>query len=443
MKKIIFTLLFALALSPCTGCSDSDNDNSAPVITAEPATDMVIYEANPRVFATERAFTAIESDLERIKSFGTTVLWLMPVNEPGEVKSVGSPYCIKDYLKLNTRYGTERELKSLVSAAHDKGMKVILDWVANHTSWDNAWINLHPDWYTKDASGNIISPAGQNWKDVADLNYDNHEMRRAMIDAMKYWLTTVGIDGFRCDYAEGVPDDFWKEATTELRQVNPSVLMMAEGGNAALTDEGFNMVYGWDFHSKLKDLYSGKATVSDLFSTNAAERRNMAAGSLRLRYSTNHDQASEVSPVACYGGKRGAMSAFVIATMLEGVPLIYSSQEAAYADKLNFFEYKPIDLNADKKFAAEMTAVIAAYKKTSFVRSGRLKTYATGKAVVFSRNNGQQTMLVAVNPTAQNVDIKTPIEQARLSMTDLIKGRNITVPAQMVLGPYEYIILSK
>lgn len=160
MKKVIIATLLFTMLHSCMGCSDSQSDMEPIPVPQEEymASDMVIYEANPRIFAEENAFSAIKAELDRIQSLGTTVLWLMPVNEPGVLKSVNSPYCIKDYKKLNTRYGTKKDLKELVDAAHAKGMKVILDWVANHTSWDNAWVTEHPDWYTQDANGNVVQP---------------------------------------------------------------------------------------------------------------------------------------------------------------------------------------------------------------------------------------------------------------------------------------------
>lgn len=443
MKRNLFIIILAALLHPFAGCSGSDNNTAGSLRPETKASDMVVYEANPRIFAESNAFAAIQNDLDRIKNLGTTVLWLMPVNEPGVEKSVGSPYCIKDYKALNTRYGTEADLKKLVDAAHDRGLKVIIDWVANHTSWDNDWIKSHPEWYTHDAEGNIISPEGQSWSDVADLNYDNADMQTAMIDAMKYWITTAGIDGFRCDYAEGVPDGFWKKAIKELRSMKTDIIMLAEGGKATLADDGFNMVYGWDFQSKLKELYAGKATPSELYDVDKAELTGMPQGSLRLRYSTNHDQASEASPLQSYGGERGAMSAFVIATMLEGVPLIYSSQEAAYFEKLNFFDYKVIDLNARPDYAQEIASVISAYKATAGIRTGKLTTYSTGSVVCFYRGTGSKGLFVMVNTTGSSVEVKIPIEYARAVMTNAVTGGEIKLPVTMTMEPYRYLILTK
>lgn len=445
MKKGMFLVAFlALLTCPCTGCGDSSSETvleQPPAAAA--AADMVVYEANPRVFAEENAFASIKDNLARIKSLGATALWLMPVNEPGVERSVGSPYCIKDYYKLNPKYGSEKELKELVDAAHGMGMKVLMDWVANHTSWDNAWITEHPDWYTHDANGNITSPAGQPWTDVADLDYGNADMRQAMIAAMKYWLAEAGFDGFRCDYVEGVPDDFWQEVISELRQYNSNVIMLAEGGKASLADDGFSLVYGWDFQSKLKEVYAGSSSVSELYDVNEQELTGMAGGSLRLRYSTNHDQASEASPIESYGGERGAMSAFVLASMLEGVPLIYSSQETAFPGELNFFEYKPVDFSANTAYAQEMAAVVEAYKQTAEARGGTLKTYSTGDVATFGRKNGAKSMLVMVNTSSKEAEVKVPMDYAGLDMTDMIKGEGVRLRSAITLQPFEYHVFAK
>lgn len=447
IKHLILCCLTATALLySCTGCSSGTDEEVQPLPEESgkyTASDRVIYEANPRLFASEKAFDAIRQQLDHIQGLGTSVLWLMPVQTPGVKKSVNSPYCIKDYKGLNEHYGTLDELKLLVRAAHDKGMKVILDWVANHTSWDHAWIEAHPDWYTKDANGNITSPLEQNWSDVADLNYSNTAMQEAMIEAMTYWVKEVGIDGYRCDYAEGVPDAFWKQAITTLRSINQELIMLAEGSKTSLMADGFDLMYGWNFHTRLKELYNGQASIEALYQTNENELSGMPKGTLRLRYSTNHDQASESSPIQCYQGKLGALSAFVLATMLDGVPLIYSSQEAAYGQKVNFFNYTPIVLDADGDFYQATAAIISAYKQSKGVRGGELMTYSTGQVATFYRKAEGHGLLVMVNTSNETVQAKVPIEHAGSAMTDLISREQITLPTVLTLEAYQYIICMK
>ena len=450
MKKFI-SLFIAAMLCSCSGCSDSsENPEISPNPTPETgqgdysASDMVIYEANPRIFATDNAFAAIESNLDHIKSLGTTVLWLMPVNEPGVKKSIQSPYCIKNYKGLNAKYGTVADLKKLVNAAHEKGMKVILDWVANHTSWDNVWTEEHPEWFIQ-KNGSFTPPAEfPEWGDVIDLDFSNTEMQTAMIDAMKYWVTETGIDGYRCDYAEGVPISFWKKANETLRSLNKDILLLAEGGKAELVSEGgFEMLYAWGFQDKLMQLYAGKASVEDLYATYKSEMEGMPEGTLRMRYSTNHDQARDESPIVRYNGERGALSAFAIATLLDGVPLIYSSQEAGYPEKLNFFNYKVVDVKANETFRKEMVAIIDAYKATKDVRGGELKLYSTGKVASFYRSAGENGLFVMVNTTGESIQVKVPMERSGEQMKNLISGENVTLPTAVTLGAYEYLIYKK
>lgn len=176
--------------------------------------DVIMYEVNPLVFAQEGAFNVIANRLDSIRALHVNVMWFMPMYEQGVLKAKNSPYCIRDYKAVNPKYGSLEDFKRLVDLCHKKGISVIMDWVANHTSWDHAWINDHPEWYTHDMEGNIIWPATTNWEDVADLNFDNPDMRLAMIDAMKYWIKEVGIDGYRCDAADFVPYDFGSRLLT-------------------------------------------------------------------------------------------------------------------------------------------------------------------------------------------------------------------------------------
>ena len=299
-RTLIISLLTALTLS-AVSCGE---DNKGPV---------VIYEANPKVFASSKSLKAIEDRLDEIQDLGVNVIWLMPIQQQGSKNSVGSPYCIRDFKAVNSSYGTIDDLKALVKKAHSMDMKVILDWIANHTSWDNIWIDEHPEWYTKDANGNIMSPAGMGWNDVADLNFNSQELRTAMIDAMTYWIKEADVDGFRCDYADGVPADFWKDALDAVLALKPDAVLLAEGSEMELLDCGFQMLYGWDFQSKLASVFSGRMDVSRLYESHVNEYKGLAEGKERLRFSTNHDKAmNESSPITMYKGERGAMSAFVI-----------------------------------------------------------------------------------------------------------------------------------
>ena len=213
------------------------------------AKNAVIYEVNIRQFSPEGNFAGVTAQLQRLKDLGVDIIWLMPIHPIGELNrkgSLGSYYAVKDYKAVNPDYGTLEDFDNLVKSAHEKGIKVIIDWVANHSSPDNVWVKDNLDYYTKDSLGNAPIPTvGTDWLDVADLNYDNREMRAAMQDAMLYWVKEHDIDGFRCDVAGMVPLDFWTDTRPKLDAVK-EVFMLAEGAETEL-HEAFNMTYGWPF----------------------------------------------------------------------------------------------------------------------------------------------------------------------------------------------------
>ncbi len=199
----------------------------AATVEAIPALqNVVMYEVNLRAFSQTGDLAGVTARLDQIQSLGANVLWLMPIHPIGQDRSVGqlgSPYSVRDYGAVSSEYGSLSDLKTLVGAAHNRGMSVLMDWVANDTAWDNPWITAHPDWYTHNAQGQIISPAGTNWLDVADLDYSNTNMRAAMISQMQYWVTNAGIDGYRADAADFVPFDFWQQAIPAVRGVTSAL----------------------------------------------------------------------------------------------------------------------------------------------------------------------------------------------------------------------------
>lgn len=223
---LLFTIFSLAILISCEQDSDpppddnngNNNDTAYHAIPFDnvPATvDVVMYEVNLRAFSSTGDLQGVINRLDEIKSLGVNVIWIMPIHPIGEINSVNSPYSVKDYKAVSSEYGTLEDLRNLTAEAHERDMAVIMDWIANHTAWDNEWIN-NKSWYTQDGNGNIVHPPGTNWLDVADLNYENMDMQNAMIDAMKYWILQANVDGFRCDYADGVPYEFWKRAIDTL-----------------------------------------------------------------------------------------------------------------------------------------------------------------------------------------------------------------------------------
>ena len=251
MKKTLSYLIIAFLIAACTSNEKKKSDQGEIVKGelqhVEWSKNATIYEANIRQMTPEGTFKALENQLDDIKKLGVKIIWLMPIQPIGVLNrkgELGSYYSVKDYKSVNPEYGTMDDFKSLVNKAHELDMKIILDWVANHTAWDHVWTVDHPEWYTKDSLGNFTPPV-PDWSDVIDLNYDSFEMRDAMTDAFKFWLTETDIDGFRCDVAYNVPTDYWNLLRKELDLIKP-VFMLAEADQADHHNEAFDMSYGWE-----------------------------------------------------------------------------------------------------------------------------------------------------------------------------------------------------
>ena len=273
-----FSLVFFLFLSFYIAISCKKDNNTGPVpsltgpeqyetpFTEVPATsDVVMYEINERAFSVSGDFAGILPRLDSIKALGVNVIWLMPIHPIGAINSVNSPYCVKNFMEVNPEYGSLEDLRTLVREAHNRKMAVILDWAANHTSWDNPWIQ-NKTWYTQDAAGNIIHPAGTNWMDVADLNFDNSLMRLEMIKALKYWVLAANVDGYRCDAADYVPFSFWKQAIDSLQKIpNRELILLAEGARNDHFSAGFKMNFGWSFYDKNVNVFNCHKLETECF----------------------------------------------------------------------------------------------------------------------------------------------------------------------------------
>lgn len=430
-----------LMAGACTSYEIDMPENPEPPKVGREVSKEVAYQANPRFFGERDCLKALTAQLPRIADMGADILWIMPINEPGELKAFGSPYCIKDFKKVNPRYGTLEDLKALVADAHGRGMKVMLDWVANHTSWDNPWVEAHPNWYVHDANGNIISPSG--WTDVAQLNFNNEDARAAMTDAMKYWVEQAGIDGYRCDYADGVPEDYWEELIAELHKIDPNLIMLAESSKTELYSAGFDMIYDWNSALTISDVFKGgKATSVVTEAQDALAKVPDEAGKSILRYVFNHDVAAENDVDKMFGSYAALPAAYVCASMLNGTPLIYSSMDVeGLRGKLSFFNYQTMSFS--DKLTAEYKAINAAFKASEEVRRGELTDFSTSNVVCFMRSIPGHYLLVAVNTTGNLQTVRTPITLAGGSMTDLIKGGEKTLSYTFELEPYEYTVLMR
>lgn len=366
MKNLFKLIALVLILVSCKQEVVKQIDNK-PVISIAPVSDAmmekaVIYEANIRQYSPEGSFNAFTKDIPVLKELGVKIIWVMPINPiskikrkaTGEVftseiadekereKYLGSYYSVSDYKAINPEFGTLDDFKNMVQVAHENGIYLIIDWVPNHTGWDHPWITAHPDWYTQDKDGNIIDPidpgTGKSWgwTDVADLNYDNQDMRAEMIADMKYWVTEADVDGFRVDVAHNVPVDFFEKALAELRKEKP-LFMLAEAEKHELFRVGYDMGYAWEGHHLLNKMAKGEANGVDFEKYIEKQKSLLQPEDFNMNFVTNHDENS-------WGGTLSermpnSKELFTALTyVMPGMPLIYSGQEYDLDHRLKFFE---------------------------------------------------------------------------------------------------------
>ncbi|RYE16658.1 MAG: alpha-amylase, partial [Sphingobacteriales bacterium] len=418
-----------------------------PFASVPDTKDAVIYEVNLRAFSNEANLKGLENRLDELKDLGVNVIWLMPIYPVGIIKSaggLGSPYAVRDYNKVNTEFGNLDDLRTVVSKAHERGMAVILDWVANHTAWDNPWI-ANKAWYQQDGSGNIISPIGTNWADVAALNYNNADMRKAMIRSMKFWVLTANVDGYRCDAVDFVPTDFWKQTLDTLKKFNTrKLILLGEGNKKEQFNAGFQINYAFEFYDKLKGVFAGTQAPSVLFTTNTNEYNAIPEGSFKLRYTTNHDvTSSDGATVDIYKGKQGALAAFVLAAYMNGIPLLYNGQEVGSPKRIDFFKKDPIDWTTNPDMTAEYKKLIAFRQSSEAVKTGALTQYANSDVIAFEKKAGTQDVLVLVNVRNAAMDYTLPTALQHSGWKNALTGADVTLATQLNLPAYNYLILKK
>ena len=364
--------------------------------------DGVIYEIYPRAFSQQGNFNAITERLDELKDLGVTILWLMPIHPIGQEKkkgTIGSPYAVRDYYGINPDYGTADDLKRLVREAHARGLKVIIDIVANHTSWDSVLMK-HPEFYKRDAKGNITYP--HDWYDIAALNYDNQELRRYMTDMLEHWIREFDLDGFRCDVAGEVPTDFWENARRELDQIKPDIVMLAEAHKAELQVKAFDLDYSWPLHSALTDVLQGRKPASVLRAEWDKEVKEWPRGALHMRFSDNHDERRAIARF----GEPAALAASAFVFTLDGVPMIYNGMEVGDTTESGapaLFEKLPIFwafAERRKEFPKFYKEIMARRRASIALRRGTLEWVRNSdeaRVVSFVRRAGKEEVLVVIN----------------------------------------------
>ncbi len=463
-KMIALALSCALALGLTPLASGSAIAAATPVAASAAATpswaqNAVIYEVNVRDFTAEGTFKSFANSLPRLRAMGVNVLWFMPIYPIGQTNrkgTMGSPYSVANYTAVNPDLGTSADFKNLVTLAHSNGFKVILDWVANHSAFDNPWASAHKDWYNQDSNGNIIWPAGTDWNDVADLNYDKPAMRTAMINAMKSWITDYGVDGFRCDAAGMVPTDFWNQAATALRAIDPKnpPFMLAETQDVPdLLDSAFVADYGWHLKDILYAFGNGSGLKGDFNMNQLGNLSSYPKGTYPMVFITNHDENSWTGSLSkMYGGGVHALAALTFT--VPGMPLIYDGQEVGSNKQLQFFEKDLIDWNLNSATAksniAFYTRLISLKHKNPALFNGAaggpfaMAKNDSTKVLSFSRTKGTNRVYALIN--ASNLSQTTTVQWGKdgKSYYRLTDGKRVVMggTVKYTLKPWQYQVWS-
>ena len=382
-----------------------------------------MYAVNVRQYTPEGTLRAFEAHLPRLADMGVGILWFLPIQPIGKKHrkgGLGSYYSIRNYTAVNPEFGTLADFKRVVAKAQALGMKVLLDWVANHTAWDHAWVRQHPDWYKKDEHGRIhaytyrATPQSEPeyWTDVVGLNYASPDLWPAMTDAMAFWVREAGIDGFRCDVAALVPLQFWVQARKTLASLKP-LFMLAEAHEPEL-HAAFDMTYDWDLYEQLKAMAQGKADARALRAWWDRRCAHYRADDFRMIYTANHDSNSwHGSCAELYGGLGAFKAMATLAALLPGMPLVYSGQESFFEKRLQFFQKDPIDWK-DRPLEGFYRTLLHLRKTHPALALGRaggaLAFHDVGNegVVAFSRRKGTQQLDVAINVTRRTQTWRAP-----------------------------------
>ena len=450
MKKLFIAALALLAL---VSCAPKQQCNA---VHTKWAYDATIYELNTRQATEEGTFAAAEALLPEIKESGVDIIWIMPIQQIGVLErkgTLGSYYAITDYCKFNPEFGTRADFESFLAKAHELGLKVILDWVANHTAPDSEWTK-NDGWHYRDSLGNLM--VQYDWTDISKLNYDNQDMRAAMKQAMHWWMDTIGIDGFRCDVAGEVPTDFWNDVMAEIRVKHPDMFTLAEDEAEAqdLTESAFDMYYGWELHHLMNGVAQGKKTVEDLWSYFAKVDTTIRKEAIRMNFTSNHDENSwNGTEFERMGDATDLFAAFTY--VVPGMPMIYTGQMSGNHHRLEFFEKDVIDRveNAPQK---------ALYKGLNDLRAANRALWSNEKGADMVRltadndkvfacvrtkscpKHGDNTVIAIMNMSAEPQTVTLDLTNLEGEYNCLC-GKSMTVEAKQTieLTPWKYIILTK
>lgn len=451
-----FTLLFLLISIPLMSQkNDSCYQPKKYVEINSPnwVKNATIYELNIRQFSAEGNFKAIEKELPRLKKMGIDIIWLMPVQPIGKINrkgSLGSYYSVQDYLKVNQEFGSEADFRSLVKAIHAQAMYVILDWVANHSSWDNELVKKHREWYTKSRDGKFQSTPWRDYDDIIDFDYSQPGLRKYMTESLKFWVKEYDIDGYRCDVASFVPIDFWENARAELDTIKP-VFMLAEAEDKELHRKAFDATYNWTLWNILHQIATQNKSVKTLGEAYIAEHVSIfPKDGIRMNFIDNHDKNSwEGTQYSNFGD---ALKASIIFTaLMDGMPLVYSGQEAGLDRSLKFFERDPIDWKSHEN-AALYTKLFNLKHKNQALWNGknggemiRIMNDKVDQVISFVREKNGDKVVAFLNLSKDDVQVNIDTHFDEGSYQNLFSGQEQKLSKQtsLKMAPWEYVVLHK
>ncbi|MBA4275893.1 alpha-amylase family glycosyl hydrolase [Flavobacterium sp.] len=411
-----------------------------------------IYEVNVRQFTPEGTFKAFESHLPRLKAMGVDIIWLMPINPIGVEKrkgTLGSYYSVKDYYGVNPEFGTLEDLKALVKKIHGLGMHVIVDWVANHSAWDNALAKDHPDWYSKTPEGNFQPTPWYDWEDIIDFDFENPELRKYMTDALKYWVKETDIDGYRCDVAGFIPVDFWENARAELDEIKP-VFMLGEWESRDLHKKAFDMTYSWSLWDKMHAVTKDHKSLAGLIEYMAHDVSTFPKDAYRMTFTENHDKNSwEGNQYSNFGD--GLEASMVLACTVNGMPLVYSGQEAGLNRSLKFFDKDLIEWTSHP-FTAIYTKLFDLKHKNQALWNGayggemiRIFNDKPEQVLSFSRSKNGNQVIPIINYSDKPVTVKLNSKYQKGTYKELFSNAEYVLKGDDViaLAPWKYLVLVK
>jgi alpha-amylase len=446
MKALIIILLQLLAVT-FTYSQSTQPTAKLKAITDHP--DWIlqgnIYEVNIRQYTEEGTFNAFAKYLDRLKAMGVQTIWFMPINPISKVDrkgSLGSYYAVSDYTAINPEFGTMNDFKQIVKAIHNKGMKVIIDWVPNHTGGDHRWLVEQPDFFVKDSTGK--AKMAVDWADTRQLDYKNTVMQDSMIAAMKYWVTNTDIDGFRCDVAWNIPASFWEKCIAQLKPMK-SMFMLAEADNAYLPESGFHAVYPWRMFKMMERVAKGERNALGIDSVKNKNDALYPQQTIQMYFTSNHDENSwNKADYATFPGVVHEPFAVFTQTMANSVPLIYSGQEEPILRPLKFFDKDPMVFKEYKREAFYKTLLSLRKRNPALSATAPFKKVNAGdeKAVyAFVRESGKNKVLVILNfsSSKQAVTIREKGLMGNAFNVFKNKKENIT-PKEWSLEPWGYAV---